>query len=74
MESAKSENKMECISLVPENIPEEITESDYQNFLKVISIDLNENKKPRLSIRLRPFLSRKLCLQSIGILSLYRCI
>ncbi|QTA93631.1 hypothetical protein [Desulfonema magnum] len=48
MESAKSENKMECISLVPENIPEEITESDYQNFLKVISIDLNEKQKAQI--------------------------
>jgi len=40
--------KMEVVSLVPQNIPEEITEEDHDIFLKVVSIDLSDEQKQRI--------------------------
>ncbi len=39
---------MECISIVPKNVPEEITETDFQNFFNVISTDLSEEQEARI--------------------------
>lgn len=50
MEASKQDKggKMEYISLVPKKVPEEITETDYQRFLRVVSTDLNDKQKSQV--------------------------
>lgn len=48
MKALKAEPRMECISLVPKSVPEEITESDYQYFMKVISTDLDSKQRTQI--------------------------
>ncbi|OQX24378.1 MAG: hypothetical protein BWK80_21140 [Desulfobacteraceae bacterium IS3] len=48
MKPAKSQSRMEYISLVPKKIPEEITESDNENFLKAVSTDLDAKQKSQI--------------------------
>ncbi|GBC59629.1 hypothetical protein DENIS_0568 [Desulfonema ishimotonii] len=48
MKTAESKSRPESISLVPKNIPEEITESDEQNFFKMVSVDLDQQQKKQV--------------------------
>jgi len=48
MKPAKSQSRMEYISLVPKKIPEEVTESDNENFLKAVSTDLDAKQKSQI--------------------------
>ncbi len=45
MDKAASKAKMECISLVPKDIPEEITESDEERFFRVVEVGLNGEQR-----------------------------
>ncbi len=48
MKSARPQIRMECIPLVPQKISEEITESDNENFFKVVSTDLDARQKSQI--------------------------
>ncbi|WP_246514822.1 hypothetical protein [Desulfonema limicola] len=48
MKNAESKQNIKPISLIPSNIPEEITENDRNYFFKVSSIDLNEQQKQQI--------------------------
>ena len=49
MKTAESKKKMEVISLVPQNIPEEITEQDEAIFSQITSFDLDNEQKKRIT-------------------------
>ncbi len=48
MKTAESKKKMEVVSLVPQNIPEEITEQDEAIFSQITSFDLDNEQKERI--------------------------
>ena len=48
MKTAESKKKMEVVSLVPQNIPEELTEQDEAIFSQITSFDLDNEQKERI--------------------------
>jgi hypothetical protein len=45
---AGSKNRTDRISLAPKKVPEEITEADYRNFMRVVSVELSDEQRRRI--------------------------
>ena len=55
MKTAECKHRAEPIPLVPNNIPEEITEADQALFSELISVDLNDAQRSRIAAPERTF-------------------